>query len=246
MQKLKSMKILYKYSLIIASVFFLFSCDKETEGISRVTEYVAFDINGENPTIVQVGEPYVDEGVVATLSGKDVTSTIKVKSDVDYEQMGMYTVEYSSVNADGLPSRAVRNVIVCNPEVKIDISGKYVGVEGTKRTTIASGAVITYPGYHSTITYLAPGFFQVNDFFAGYYAERVYPQYGYSIMGMSGYFALNEDNSISLISSYIDAWGDSLNKLENGKYDPETGEVTWDAYYAGSMVFHVILSKEND
>lgn len=237
------MKLLYKYCLIIISVFFFFSCEKETEDISRLTYYVEFDINGENPTIVQVGEPYVDAGVIATLQGKDVTSTVTTKSNVVYDEMGMYKVEYSSVNADGLVSRAVRDVIVCNPSVTIDLSGTYKGQEGTKRTTISSGAQIAYPGYTSTITYLAPGFFQINDFFAGYYAARVYPQYGYGVMGMSGYFALNEDNSISLISSYIDAWGDGLDKLVNGKYDPETGEITWDAYYAGSMVFHVILNK---
>ena len=238
------MKILYKYSLIAASVFILFSCDKETEDVSRITNYVAFHINGENPTIVQVGEPYVDEGVVATLEGKDVTSTVKVVSDVKYQDMGMYKVEYSSVNADGLASRAVRDVIVCNPSVTTDLAGKYIGLEGTKRTTISTGAVTAYPGYHTTITYLAPGFFQINDFFAGYYAERQYPQYGYSIMGMSGYFALNEDNTISLISSHIEQWGDGLNKLENGKYDPETGTISWDAYYANAYIFHPVLKLE--
>ena len=237
------MKVLYKYCLIIASVFLLAACDKETEGLSRITNYVEFDIQGDNPTIVQVGDPYIDLGVIATLSGKDVTSTVVTKSNVEYKEMGMYTVEYSSINADGLKSRAVRDVIVCNPSVTTDLSGVYVGQEGTKRITIASGVEIAYPSFHSTITYLAPGFFQTNDFLAGYYAERTYPQYGYSMMGMSGYFALNEDNTISLISSYIDAWGDGLDKLDNGKYDPETGEITWDAYYAGSMVFHVILNK---
>ncbi len=238
------MKVLYKYGLIIISVFLSFSCEKETENISDITYYVEFEINGENPTIVQVGEPYVDPGVVATLPGKDVTSTVTVESNVDYETMGMYTVEYTATNNDSLKSRAVRNVIVCNPSVTTDLSGKYIGQEGTKRINIASGAEVLYPGYHSTITYLAPGFFQIDDFFAGYYAERVYPQYGYSIMGMSGYFALNEDNSITLISSYIDAWGDGLDKLENGKYNPETGEITWDAYYAGTFDFHVVLKLE--
>jgi len=238
------MKVLYKYCLVIACVVFLFSCTKETEGISRDTFYVEFEIKGDNPTIVQVGEPYVDKGVIATLEGKDVTSAVTVQSDVDYETMGMYTVEYTSpVNADGLKSRAVRNVIVCNPSVTTDFSGKYTGQEGTQRTTLASGAIIPYPGYHATITYMAPGFFKIDDFFGGYYAERTYPQYGYSVMGMSGYFALNEDNTISLISSFIGAWGDSLDKMENGQYDPETGEITWDVYYAGSMVFHVILNK---
>ena len=239
------MKVLIKYSLIIASVFFLFSCSKETEGVSRITNYVEFEIKGDNPAIVQVGEPYVDAGVIATLDGKDVTSKVTVKSNVDYETMGMYTVEYTSPeNADGLISRAIRDVIICNPSVTTDLSGKYTGQEGTKRINAASGAVTPYPGFHSTITYLAPGFFKIDDFFGGYYAERVYPQYGYSIMGMSGYFALNEDNTISLISSYIGAWGDSLNKLENAVYDPETEEITWDAYYSTyPFVFHVILKK---
>jgi hypothetical protein len=181
--------------------------------------------------------------VIATLQGKDVTSTVTVNSNVDYDEMGMYKVEYTAVNADGLKSRAIRDVIVCNPSVTTDLSGRYVTQEGTERLTIASGALIAYPGYHSTITYLAPGFFSINDFLGGYYAERVYPTYGYSVMGMTGYFALNEDNTISLISSYIDAWGDELDKLEDGKYDPVTGTITWDAYYAGSMMFHVILNK---
>jgi len=238
------MKVLFKYCLIVASVFLLFSCTKETEGVSRITNYVEFEIKGDNPAIVQVGVPYIDAGVVATLEGKDVTSGITVNSNVNYEDMGMYTVEYTSPNnADGLKSRAVRDVIVCNPDVTTDLSGKYTGQDGTQRTTLASGALVPYPGYHSTITYLAPGFFKIDDFFGGYYAERTYPQYGYSVMGMSGYFALNLDNTISLISSYIGAWGDSLDKLENGKYDPDTEEISWDAYYAGSMMFHVILKK---
>ena len=238
------MKILYKYCLIIASVFLLSACEKETEGISGITNYVEFEIIGGSPTIVQVGDPYVDEGVIATLEGRDVTSTVTVTvNNVDYEEMGMYTIEYTSVNSDGLKSRAVRDVIVCNPSVTTNLAGTYTGQEGTKRVTIASGAEILYPGYHATITYLAPGFFRINDFFGGYYAERTYPQYGFSMMGMGGYFALNDDNTISEISSFIDAWQDSLDKLENGKYDPATGEISWDAYYAGSMVFHVILKK---
>jgi hypothetical protein len=236
------MKI-YKLGLFVCAALFLFACDKETEGITHSTYYVAFDIQGDNPAIAQAGEKYEDAGVIATLQGKDVTSTVTVNSNVDYDEMGMYKVEYTAVNADGLKSRAIRDVIVCNPSVTADLSGRYVTQEGTERLTIASGALIPYPGYHATITYLAPGFFSINDFLGGYYADRTYPQYGYSMFGMTGYFALDEDNSITLISSYLDYWGDALDKLENAKYDPTTGEIIWDAYYAGSMKFHVILNK---
>ena len=236
------MKI-YKFCLITFFTLFIFSCDTETENLSRSTYYVAFEILGDNPAILQVGEPYVDAGAIATEQGRNVTSSmITVGVDeVDYEAMGMYKVEYSATNIDGLTSRAVRDVIICNPNVTTDLSGRYTGLQGTKRID-AEGTTVDYPGYHSTITYLAPGFFQINDFLGGYYAERTYPQYGYSVMGMSGYFALNEDNTIYLISSYIDAWGDDLDKLENAKYNPETEEISWDAHYSG-MVFYVILKK---
>ena len=236
------MKI-YNFLSIAFATLFLFSCDKETENLSRPTYYVAFEILGDNPAIVQVGERYVDAGVVATMQGSNVTSSVKTVSNVDFEEMGMYSVEYSATNVDGLKSRAIRDVIVCNPSVTTNLAGRYTGQEGTKRFALVTGAIVDYPGYHATITFLAPGFFQINDFFGGYYAERVYPNSGYASVGMSGYFALNTDNTISLVSSYIVAWGDGLDKLENGKYDPETGEISWDAYYAGLYNFHVILNK---
>jgi hypothetical protein len=230
--------------LIVFCTLFLYACDKETENLSRSTYYVEFEIIGDNPVILQVGVPYEDAGAIAREQGKDVTSKMITKTNVNFEEMGMYVVEYSHTNVDGLTSRAVRDVIVCNPNVTTDLSGRYTGQDGTQRKTVSTGAIIEYPGFHSTISYLAPGFFYINDFLGGYYAERVYPNYGYAMMGMSGYFALNEDNSISLISSHINAWDDGLDKFENGKYDPDTEIVSWDATYGGgSMIFTVILKK---
>lgn len=218
------------------------SCEKETEGISEIMHYVSFDIQGDNPAIIQVGTAYTDAGVIARLEGKDVTSTVTTESNVDHEEMGMYKVIYSATNEDGYKSRAIRDVIVCNPGVTTDLGGTYAGQTGTFRYSSSTGATVDYPGYHATITYLAPGFFSINDFLGGYYAERTYPQYGYAMMGMSGHFALNEDNTITLIDCYIPAWGDGLDSLDNAVYDPETGTITWDAWYAG-MRFHVILKK---
>ncbi|MDR2563239.1 MAG: DUF5012 domain-containing protein, partial [Prevotellaceae bacterium] len=182
----------FKISLLSLFAIALLSCKKETADLSSTIHYVSFHIKGENPAVVQVGEVYTDAGVLATLQGKDVTSTITIESNVDHEAMGMYKVEYTAVNADGLKSRAIRDVIVCNPNVTEDLSGRYTTQTGTERLTLASGALIPYPGYHATITRLAPGFFSINDFLGGYYAERVYPQYGYTVMGMTGHFALNE------------------------------------------------------
>ena len=91
-----NMKIL-KFCLIAVFTVFLFSCNKETEGLSRSTYYVAFEIQGDNPVIMQVGDEYVDAGAIATLQGKDVTSTMTIKSNVVDSEMGLYKVEYSAV-----------------------------------------------------------------------------------------------------------------------------------------------------
>lgn len=235
----------YKLGLIPFFALFLFSCDKETEGLSRSTYYVAFEILGDNPAIAQVGEPYVDAGVVATEQGTVVTST--ATSNVNYEAMGMYQVEYTAVNVDGLKSRAIRDVIICNPDVTTDISGTWHAAEGTYRW-YAPGTITPYSGSTlvTNIVKVAPGFFSVSDFFAGYYAVRA--GYGPNY-AMTGYIALNEDNTINLVSSYVGGWRDGLNFLDNAVYDSVAGTIKWEAGYAktsagtNQMTFFVTLTK---
>lgn len=235
------MKI-FKISIIaVLSVLFI-ACEKETADLSESTYYVAFDIQGDNPLIVQVGGSFVDPGCIATEKGVDVTaSKMTVNSNVDPNVMGLYQVEYSAVNKDGLKSRAIRNVIVCNPNVTTDISGEYYAALGTQR--IYNNVTITPfngPTLKSVITRLAPGFFSVSDFFSGYYAVRA----GYGAnYAMTGYIALNEDNTIGLVSSSVKGWGDSLDALKNASYNPITGNIYWEADYAGIMTFYVTLTK---
>jgi hypothetical protein len=60
---------------------------------------------------------------------------------------------------------------------------------------------------------------------------------------MTGYIALNEDNTIDLVSSSVTAWGDSLDTIKEGVYNPVTGEISWKAEYVGSYSFNVTLKK---
>lgn len=238
------MKI-YKLGLLAICTLLLFSCSKETEGLSRSTYYVMFEVLGDNPAIVQVGEKYNDAGVVATMDGQNVTAKVVTKSNVDYEEMGMYRVVYSAINADGLESRAVRDVIVCNPAVTTDISGVWNVVrDETYRLTLSTGAITNYggPGYTVRITRLAPGFFSISDWLAGWYSILNYPQY-MPLSAMIGNFSLNEDNTFDLISSYIGLWGDGVDFLEDAIYDPDTETIKWKTGYAGSMHFYVSLTK---
>ena len=242
----------YNFLWIVFLTLFFFSCDKKTENMSRSTYYVAFEIKGANPVIMQVGDEYVDAGAIATLQGKDVTGTMITKSNVVDSEMGLYKVEYSAVNADGLVSRAVRDVIVCNPDVTADISGTWDVSDETYRYYDPTGVETPYGGEGFTvkITYIAAGFFSVSDFFAGYYSVFRYPGNG-TVYDMTGYLGLNEDNTINVLSSHVTAWGDGLDVIENGIYDPDSDPdfeiLKWDAIYSdGDIVFHVKLTKKKE
>ena len=236
---------MYKLILFAFCTLFLFNCSKETENLSRPTYYMAFEIIGDNPAIVQVGEPYVDAGVRATMNGQAVTN-FTTKSNVDFEEMGLYQVEYSGVNADGLPSKAVRDVIVCNPAVTTDLSGVWdVDRDGT--TFYVGGALNRYyggPGYTVTITRVAPGFFYISDYLAGFWPVN---QARGPAAATFGYFGLNADNSIDALSSNSNYWGEGLYSFSNGFYDDSDEDVDIISYstnaVSDSYVYNVTLTK---
>jgi hypothetical protein len=99
------------------------------------------------------------------------------------------------------------------------------------------GTLTPYSGYQIIILQTAPGVFYVSDFLGGYYDKRA--GYGAKYAAV-GYFKLNDDNSISLVSSHVDGWSDELAALNNASYDPSSKMISWVANYA-NMNFYVKL-----
>jgi len=230
------------YSLFVCLTLLLVSCsDKTSFDDSKITYYVTFAISGDQTMLVPVGTKYVDPGVKATEGTKDVTSAMKTTGTVDPNAIGLYPVTYSAINADGFASSAIRTVIVYDPTVKTDISGKYLLATGSYRLNLTSGAHTAFSGYSVTIDYIAPGIFHVSDFFAGYYEFRA--KYG-SAYAMTGYIKLNPDNSIGLLSSKVASWGDSLNSLANASFNPSTGTIHYEATYANAYTWILDLTKQ--
>ena len=196
------------------------------------------EIQGDEFTILPIGTPYVDKGCKGTLLGEDCTSGIVTEGveDVDYNTAGLYYVTYFYTNKDGYLTKAKRTVAVCDPSITTDIEGKYKVQSGSFRNI--GSAQEEFAKYSVTITQAAPGLFYVSDFFGGFYDQG--RGYGAST-AMTGYIQLLADNTIKLLSSHVENWDDSLDSFENGKYDPATGEISFDAAYAGQMTFHIIL-----
>jgi hypothetical protein len=150
--------------------------------------------------------------------------------------VGLYHLTYSAVNADGLSSSTSRVVIVYDPTAPpTDLGGTYTcGI-------VRSPGGRTFVNLTASITKLAPGFFYCSDFFGGFY--NLGSNYKYGPGGcMTGYFMLNANNTITVISSYVQIWSNSLTGLTNGVYTSATKTLVWDALWAG-YDFKVTLVK---
>jgi hypothetical protein len=233
-------KIIYSLFLFCSVIVFT-GCEGITsEDPSKITYFVNFEIQGDKTMQVKVGESFEDPGVIATEGDKDVTANVKVSGSVDTDALGIYYITYSAVNVDGFEASVSRTVVVYNPAITTDMAGSYTVASGTHRLALATGVQVAYSNYPVTISKVAPGIFSVNDLFGGYYEIRA--GYGASY-AMTGYLSLNEDNTIDLLTSHVNGWGDSLDELANASYDSEKKIIQWEAVYTGAYSFNVTLNK---
>jgi len=235
--------IILSFSLVLSVIIGLSSCDNETtDGLTSITYYATLEMQGEDTVYVSLGDDYEDAGCTAVMQGEDVSDQIVTVSNVDTNTGGEYSVTYSVTNEDGFSSSVSRVVFVFDTTTSVISNSFYTVQDGTSRTYTDSdtgeSTTTEFSGYSILIYQTSPGVFYISDFLGGYYDK--YKDYG-SAYAMTGTFQLNEDNTITLISSSISAWGDSLDYIENGKVDPSTGEISFDLSYAGVITSHIIL-----
>ena len=225
----------FKYiCLAVLSVLCFASCEKETEGVSNANKLL-FELKGGETMLVTLGTSYQDPGFVAQFNGMDDSKNVVVEGSVDAQTVGLYYVSYVHHNVDEIQTVLKRTVIVCDPTVETDISGAYLTAPGTFRRSGA--AEVPFEGFKVSISKIAPGFFRISDFLGGYYHQRA--GYG-TAYACNGYVQLKSDNTLTLLSSSILPWGDTLTGVSDASFDPETGVVKWCADYAG-MLFYVVL-----
>lgn len=229
------MKRILAYLLVPVLVLTLWSCDKSTEGVTRITYYAELTLQGESTLYVDKGSPFVDPGYTATMNGEDVTSQVKVSSNVDTSTSGVYTITYSIANADGFSSTAQRTVIVTDPNDPIE------GYWDTDPDSYRDYNGQTFYGasYPVLILNNGDGTYSVEDMLGGWYNYRA--GYG-SDYAMSGVISIN-GGVVTLVSSYIPGWGDGLDYLQDGTYDASTNTLSWKVGYGGTLDFYVTMNK---
>lgn len=216
------------------------SCEKESKGLTSITYYADIQLEGDEYIIIEKGSTFEEPGYVATMEGKDVSSQVQIETDLDTSTSGIYTIVYSMVNADGFASSASRIVVV------LDLSDPVEGIWAVDPTSFRDydGKQVAYGApFEILIINQGDGTYYVEDLFAGWYAQRA--GYG-SNYAMEGFIEIAADGAITLIESLVAGWGDSIEELNNAKYDATSNTISYQAVYnKGTMFFNVTLNKED-
>lgn len=216
--------------LLALGVITLASCDKDTEGLSRITTYAVLEMNGESFVKVNVGGSFNDPGCVATMGGEDVTDQIQVNSNVDTSKPGFYNVNYVVYNEDGFPASASRTVMVVDPN---NFAGVYLG-----ESEFGSRHYYNAP---INITKRADGTFLIDDLAGGFYCYGRYPGYEPTYdFHLEAILQLNADNTIEVLAQGSWYWGDPMEDV-SGSYDPATGTIKLVMDFGAP--FYVTLTK---
>jgi hypothetical protein len=208
-----------KYSLLILFITaaFFSACEREldTEGISRITSFPTFQMQGEEVMTVVKGGTFTDPGVT-TVEGYPVTSSIRgsayvVKgktqpSDVVYTSgavdtnvPGMYVITYSSTNPDGFSGSTTRTVFVLHeqPNPAVDLTGAYAS--GTSPaatiTKVADGVFYSSNAWGGGSTVVIPAYLICTD------GVNVNVPQQESLVRIFGYGTVATDKTLNLFMS---------------------------------------------
>ena len=233
-------KSIFIVMLFAVSMLFV-GCKKDSKDKTRITYYPVITLEGDEVIVLERGEEYVEPGFTCTMGEEDVTDKVTVSGEVDTNEGGFYTIVYTSPdNEDGFGTSASRQVIVHESN---ELEFTAFATTPTSYRVYNDGAPVEIGNaYKVNITYhLGDNVFVVDDMFGGWYAQRA--GYG-ATFAMQGIIQIKEDNSIELLDSYVPGWGDGLDYLEEGTYNPQTGELHWKIGYAKVMYFDITLQKQ--
>ena len=224
---------------LAASVVSLSSCEKETEGKTRITYYPTIELQGDATVYVNKGDTYVEPGYSSFLNGEDVTGQVVVKSNVDTNKSGVYNVNYITVqNEDGFDASASRKVVV------LDFSDAIEGIYAVNSAVSFrdyKGTVAAFKGdFEILLIANGDGTYQVSDLFGGWYDQGA--GYGSAYACVATMSIDGSKVEVDPDDTSVAGWGDSIDNFHDASYS--AGTLKYQVDYAGSMTFNVTLVKQ--
>lgn len=211
----KNLILLLSAALLVLAT----SCEKTSQGLTRITYYPVISLQGDNPYVVQLGESYSEPGYTATLNGEDYTSNVEISSNVNSAVPGIYSVTYSATNPDGCSYSTTRDVYVLNPG----------GVANVYLAHCWMGAR-DYKGIPTVISPISDGVYEIDDMCGGFYYAGRYPGYEPTYdFHADTQFTLNEDGTFNVtkIGNWYFVASFDYGNITGG-YDFETGVFDYD------------------
>jgi len=206
----------------------LAGCHETTsDGLTKITYYPTITVLGDAEVIVHLGDTYTDDGCYVDLNGEDFTDQATTSSNVNSNQIGIYTVSYSAVNEDGFSASASRTVYVVNPN---SFASVYYGESayGTRH----------YYDAPILIKQRSDGTYLIDDLAGGFYFYGRYPGYEPSYdFHLEAVLSLEADNSVSLLQVGSWYWSGTAMELTSGSFDPDTQTITLELSFGGTPMY---------
>ena len=113
--KLKKRTIIINCVLIVACLLITVFCVFVYKKNTGVNHYLKIKLNGEKEINIKYGEKYEDEGAKATYNKKDLSSSIRTSSNVNFDRVGYYKITYT-IKYKQKTKKVVRKVNVLDEE----------------------------------------------------------------------------------------------------------------------------------
>jgi len=221
------MKKLLLYTTLVALTLVGCNPDLESEGISRITYFPEFILEGEDFYIIDEGDPFVEPGISVLEQGSEIpfTSTFvgrytgysgsTIGTDAD-----QYNLTYDAVNKDGFAASESRTIAEVNTgDLLTSIEGAYS----------ADPVRINGVSYHPNLVLIwktAPNVYEISCSVAGFYADGRGD--GDASLARGGTITVNNlaTNNFTFTTAFIEGFGVSV-AITSMTVDPTTKTITF-------------------
>ncbi|MDB4107613.1 DUF5011 domain-containing protein [Bacteroidia bacterium] len=160
-----------KIIILIIVAFAFTACEKETTGgLSKVTNYPLFELEGGDVVFLAKGEAYNEPGIIATENGEEIPVVNSVSGayrngDVlDPSVSDCYDLMYTATNADGFDGTAHRTVYV------VETGDMVSSIEGLYTSTIVRNGALRFSDLSYVLVWKNDdGTYEFSCGFGGYY-----------------------------------------------------------------------------
>jgi hypothetical protein len=163
-----------KISIFILLGAALMGCnrDLETEGLSRITYFPEFVLEGEDFYFIDAGENFPEPGITVLEQGAEIPFTATYQGRYSGytgttigTQPDQYTLVYNAENRDGFQASAARTIVAANTDDLI------TGIEGAYLADPVRINGVSYDPSVVLIWEIEPNVYEISCSVGGFYAD---------------------------------------------------------------------------